>query len=49
MITRGTEESTHGEWLGRMGYIRFGKDVLRISVDRFTLIEGRLLWAGGIF
>lgn len=47
-MTKGTEESTH-VWMGRMGYERFGNDVLCISVDVFTLIEGRLLWADGIF
>ena len=47
MMTRGTEDSTHGVWIDRMGYERFGNDILRIF--GFTLIEDRLLWAGGIF
>ena len=48
-MTRGAEDSTHGVWTDRMGYERFGRDALRIFEDRFTLIEDRLLWAGGIF
>jgi hypothetical protein len=48
-MTRGAEGSTHGVWMGRMGYERFGKDVLRISVGRFTLMKDGLFWAAGIF
>ena len=48
-MTRGAEDSTHGLCMGRMGYERFGNDVLRISVARFTLVKDTLFWAAGIF
>ena len=49
MMTRGTEDLTHGVCVDRTGYERFGKYVLRISVATFTLIKGRLFWVAGIF